>query len=263
MASYRPVNAVVRALDVLAIVNQLKGRATVAEIYRYSSIDKATIVRMLETLIYAGYVVRNEQHREYEVTGKALLLSSGYEKSRSIAAIVNPLLTDFREQIGWPSDVAVFDRDGMIVVETSREGGPLFFNRTAGFKAPMLGTSLGLAYTTFCDEQERKLILEAARDNPAPWNDLARDARLADASFAQIRKQGYAVMHPSYSREQYRNMIDGIGVPIMKNSVIFASINVIFLKTALSRDQAVKDLLPLLQKNANTMAEEIARRWWV
>ena len=49
MGSYKPVNAALRGLDVLAAVNKLKGRATIGELHRETSLDKATIVRMLET----------------------------------------------------------------------------------------------------------------------------------------------------------------------------------------------------------------------
>ena len=63
MTSYRPVNAVLRGLDVLLATNRLKGRATVGEIHRHTGLDKATIVRMLETLAHAGLTVRNEETR--------------------------------------------------------------------------------------------------------------------------------------------------------------------------------------------------------
>ena len=70
MGSYKPVNAVIRGMEVLAAVNKLKGKATVGEIHRETAIDKATIVRMLETLMHAGYVYRDDDRTMYEVTGK-------------------------------------------------------------------------------------------------------------------------------------------------------------------------------------------------
>ncbi len=261
MTSYRPVNAVLRGLDVLATINRLGGQATVGEIYQQTGIDKATIVRMLETLAHAGFIVRHEERRVYEVTAKSLLLSSGYEKARSIGTIVSPILSKFRDDIGWPSDIGLCDSDAVVLIETSREAGPLFFNRYPGYRVPILATSLGLTYVAFCDPDEREAILKRAAKDPAPWNDIARDSKLANVTFARIRKQGYALMHPAYSEQQYNNKIGSIGMPIIKNDTVFASINVIFLKKAVSKKDAVQQLLPSLSKTSKKMAEEIATRW--
>lgn len=31
----------------------------------------------------------------------------------------------FRREVGWPSDIAVFDRDAMVIAQTTREDGAL------------------------------------------------------------------------------------------------------------------------------------------
>ena len=46
------------------------------ENHRRTGLDKATIVRMLESLVHAGFVVRDEQDRAYQITGKTLMLSA-------------------------------------------------------------------------------------------------------------------------------------------------------------------------------------------
>ena len=68
MHSYKPVNALLRGLDILTTVNRCGGTASVGEIYQQTSIDKSTIVRMLETLIHAGFIARDTDRRVYEVT---------------------------------------------------------------------------------------------------------------------------------------------------------------------------------------------------
>jgi len=260
MTSYRPVNAVLRGLDVLLATNRLKGRATVGEIHRHTGLDKATIVRMLETLAHAGLTVRNEETRTYEVTGKALLLSVGYDRHRAVSAIVTPIMEDFQTEIGWPSDVAIFDNDAMLLVETSRQAGPMMLNRHPGYRAPILATSLGQVYLAFGPAEERDAVLTAAAEKPEIWNDVARDRRKAEKFFDDIRSRGYATMHPDYSRVEYRHAMTSVGVPIMADGKVFASINVLYLKKAMPVDQAVRTLLKPLQATAATIAAELARR---
>lgn len=260
MTSYRPVNAVLRGLDVLLATNRLKGRATVGEIHRHTGLDKATIVRMLETLAHAGLIVRNEDSRTYEVTGKALLLSVGYDRHRAVSAIVTPIMEDFQAEIGWPSDVAIFDTDAMMLVETSRKAGPMMVTRHPGYRAPILATSLGCSYLAFGPKEDLDAILAMEAEKPEPWNDVARDPKLAKSFFNDIRNRGYAVMHPDYSRIEYRHAMNSVGVPIMVDGQVYAAINVLYLKNALNADQAARTLLKPLQAAAARIADELARR---
>lgn len=259
MTSYRPVAAAIRCLDVLMATNRLKGRATVGEIHRHTGIDKSTIVRMLETLVHAGFVVRDDEAPVYEVTGKSLLLSSGYDRHRAVGTIVTPIMTEFRTAIGWPSDVAIFDQDAMLLVETSRQSGPMLVNRHPGYRAPILATSLGLAYLAFCDDAERRSVLLQESLTEAPWNVLAGDPERAAAAFGEIRERGYATMHPEYSRLEYENKISSIGVPIMDGGNVLAAINVLFLKTVLPVEQALEALLDPLLEAAARIGGELAQ----
>ncbi|MDF1790856.1 MAG: helix-turn-helix domain-containing protein [Thalassobaculaceae bacterium] len=260
MASYRPVISVLRCLDVLAAVNRLSGRASLAEIHRQVGLDKATILRMLETLAHAGFVVRDDDTRLYHAAGKTLQLSAGYRAHSAIGAAVSPRLGDFRRRIGWPSDVAIRDGDAMIVVETSREAGPMFVNRGPGYRAPLLATSLGRAYTAFCGPAERAKILETVATDPAPWNDISRDRAGAEAAFAQIRAAGYATMDGSYMAQEYENRISSVGVPIRDGETIFACINVLYLRTALSAEDAAISLTAPLQEIAAALSADLARQ---
>lgn len=259
MASYQPVTAALRALDVLSATSRLGDRATLAEIHRLTALDKSTILRMLETLEHAGFVVRDGERRTYQVTGKTLLLSAGYDRHRAVGTIVAPALGAFRTAVGWPSDVALFDHDSMLVVETSREPGPMFLNRRPGYRAPVLGTSLGLAYVSHCEDAERDAVLAAAAADPAPWNDLARDRAAAERAFAAIRSQGYATMSPGYGRREYDGLIGSLGVPIRRDGRVYAAMNILFLLNALSVERAVDTLLAPLQATAAQLAADLAR----
>ncbi len=260
MPSYKPVIAALRVLDVLAAVNRLDTRASVAEIHRRTGIDKATIVRMLETLAHAGYLVRDGDQAVYQVTGKALSLSTAFDRHTVVGTIIAPLMAEFRQRIGWPSDVALFDVDAMLVVKSSRQGEPFSFNRAPGFRAPVLGTSLGLAYIAHCPAVERDDILRRIRDDSAPWSKLAHDPSRLTRKLEEVRANGYATMDENYSRIEYEGRIGSIGVPIMTDRKLFAAINVIYLNSTLRPEAARDTLLSPLQDVARKMAHELERK---
>ena len=155
MPSFKPVVALARGIDVLRVVNDQRS-ATVGSIHKATGLDKATIVRMLETLEHEGYVMRIAGHAAYAPTGRTLLLSQGYDRHLWIGSVAEPILQDVREEVGWPVDFALFDQDAMIISQTAQDRGSVFFvRRPPGYRAPVLITSLGLAYLAFCNEKDR------------------------------------------------------------------------------------------------------------
>ena len=258
--SYRPVAAALRVLDVLAAINQASTNATVGEIHKLTGLDKATIVRMLTTLAHAGYIVRNKDDLAYRVTGKTLQLSTGYDRHKAVSAIISEDLHAFRDRIGWPSDVALFDGDAMIVVETSRQAEPMQFYREAGYRAPMLRTSLGLAYLANCPEAERHEFNERAAADPSPAFELARHPEELAKKLAEIQQHGFATMEDSYSRENYNSQFISIGVPIQDGEKVFGSMNIIYLRSAMTLEEARDKMLAPLQEVAHALAVKLGSR---
>lgn len=257
MSSFKPVEAVTRALKILRVVNEEK-QSTLASIHKRTNIDKATIVRMLETLNHEGYVVRDPERPVYSPTARTLLLSQGYDKSKWVASIAEPTLMRFRNAIGWPSDIALFDFDAMVVAKTTRESGPLSFNRQPGFRSPMLVTSIGLAYLAFCSGEERQRIIDRLAASPDKWNKLAHERDRLNAILDQVRLDGYATMSDEYSDTVFSGNVWAIGVPVVHDETLFATMNIMLLKSAMNLDEARTNLLAPLQATAAEIAKNLA-----
>jgi IclR family mhp operon transcriptional activator len=254
LPSFAPVIALARGLEILRVINAER-QSTVGSLHKSTGLDKATIVRMLETLEHEGYVMRCEEPTVYVPTGRSLLLSQGYDKYLWIGRVAEPLLNDFRKQIQWPSDIAVFDDDAMIVAHTTRQPGSLLFSRQPGFRFPLLGTSMGRVYLAFVSDAERQRIVSRLADSPEPWNDLARNRRRLDKVMADIRESGYAVMDDHYSRQVFSGTVWAFGVPVMIGATVFASMNVMMLRKAVSREDGLCQFLAPLQQAAARIAD--------
>jgi len=257
MPSYEPVTAVLRGLDVLRAVNRL-GVAGVGEVHRLTGLNRPTIVRMLETLAHAGFLVRHPDRPAYSPTGRTLDLSAGYVAHREAGIAATPVMAALRAAVGWPSDVAVFDGDAMVVAHTSRGEGRLLFGRRPGYRAPILATSLGRAFLAFCAAPERERALSLAARSPEPWNEPARRPGDAEAAFAAVRAAGFAGMDEEYSRREYGGLAGAIGVPVLVNGVAAAALNLMFLRNAIDGDGAAGRFLPLLRRAAAELGDAFA-----
>lgn len=253
MPSFKPVVALLRGLDVLRVVNETP-EATVGAIHAATGLDKATIVRMLETLEHGGYVARTGKRAGYVPAGRTLQLSRGYNLHQRLQAAAEPILSAFRRRVGWPSDLGICERDEMMVVQTSREQGPLRLNRLPGYRAPVLVTSLGRAYLAFCSEKARQGILArlAQKAEGAPL-----DLAAVEAMLAEVRARGFGVMDEGYSTREYDNMVWAMAVPVMDGPAACASLNIMMLRSAVSFDTAVSQFLEPLKETAAQVSEAI------
>jgi IclR family transcriptional regulator, mhp operon transcriptional activator len=259
MPSFKPVIALARGLEILRVINE-DGKATVRRLHEKTGLDKATIVRMLETLAHEGYVMRDADDAVYAPTGRTLLLSQGYDQHLWIGRTAEPILQEFRRQVGWPSDIAFFDRDAMVVAQTTREDSSMFFSRRPGFRFPLLATSLGLAYLAFCGEDEQNKIIETLAAIPDRWNDLARNRKRLNKALAEIRQRGYALMDSRYSRSVFGNSVWALGTAVRTDRQVFASINIMMLRSAVPVEEGIRRYAEPLRDTAARIASALSVR---
>lgn len=253
MPSYTPVIAVLRGLEVLRVINR-SGSSTVKDIHYDTGLNKATIVRMLETLMHAGYLRRNEETGAYAVTARVGQLSSGFARFDTAADIAAPLLTKLRDDIGWPASFSVCDEDAMVAVQTSRDVGPISFGRNPGYRIPMFESSLGKVYLAYCsDGERRKIIAKLHRGS----RKQALSPSQIETMVKRVRTAGYAITDVAYSNREYKGRFNSVAVPVVDDVGIFGALNIIWLRNALSQEQ-VRDLyVARMQATARILADQL------
>jgi IclR family mhp operon transcriptional activator len=154
MPSYEPVRAIQRGLAVLRAISE-HGPLTIAELVSRCNFPQPTVVRMLETLVAEGYVYRQAGKSTFLVTGRTLALSRGFDSESCLLEIAAPIVDQMHIQIGWPSNLAVFDRDAMVIVYSNRASLGLSLPGRAGARNPLMATGVGLVTLAFMPEEER------------------------------------------------------------------------------------------------------------
>jgi len=253
MASYNSVVALVRGIEVLKAVNQL-GEATVGAIHGVTSINKPTVVRMLETLIAEGYITKDAEGL-YVTTGKTLLLSQGYDLHRRVATLAEPLLTEAQSKLGWPLDIGLRDQDAMLVVQGSRHRAPMFFARKPGFRAPILQTSLGRAYLAHCDEAEKNdVLLRISEASSLGYESNIMSRAEIDALLADVRARGFGVMDDAYSQRECGGNFWAMAVPVLNNGKVLGAVNLMMVRHAVDLPTAEDKYLHELQSISSALA---------
>lgn len=244
-ATYRHVQGLSRGLSILHAINlSADGWASIAELSATTGLHRTTVRRLLETLQAEGYVRRSVSDDSYRLNQKIRQLSDGFTDDEWISEVANPVLGELLQKVVWPSDLCTLDGDSMLVRETTHRFSPLSFHRAMiRQRMPVLHTSAGRAYLAWCSAEERQQILQllvAGNDEQA---NFARNRVLVEQMLEKVRRQGYATNDGEWNQQV---KIAAIAVPIRHNGHVLASINVVFLKKAMSLAEAVERYLPEL-----------------
>ncbi|MES1149501.1 MAG: DNA-binding transcriptional regulator [Bradyrhizobium guangdongense] len=243
------VRAFKRGLDVLREVNR-SGGIRAGDVARALDLPRPTVYRLLETLEELGYVARSASDDRFRVTRHALGLGDGYDPGVVICQAAAPYLAELSKTLVWPVDLSTYENAAMVVQETTHSRSPLSIDRNMiGKRLPMLRTSAGRAYLAACPPREREMIVNHLRRiDEADDRPFLDDKRLSQM-IAETAKRGYAVR----SEGEYNPKTASIAVPIVRDEAVFGCISIIWIRSALSLDEAVAQFAATLRETAAAM----------
>ena len=254
MESTRPIRALIRGLDALTVLN-LRNGATVSEVAQEIKLPRTTTYRILETLSHAGYVYRDTTDDRYRLTIMVRGLSDGFDDEAWVTQIARPYIYELGKEIVWPVAIASLSGTTMMVRESTDHRSPLAVERySAGFRVPILMSSVGRAYLAFSPQSQRDSLLEILGRSTKEEDKLARSRAEVTKVLNDTRLQGYA------SAVRPRRVSDelSIGVPIMIEDRVLAALSVRFSSSAVPMKLAVERFLPKLRDTAQKIRQSFA-----
>ncbi len=255
-ATYRHVQGLSRGLAILHAINRApEGWITTTQLSEATGIHRTTVRRMLETLLAEGYVRRSASDDSYRLNQKVRQLSDGFTDDEWISEVANPILGELLKKLVWPSDLCTLDGDSMLVRETTHRFSPLSFHRAMiRQRLPLLFTSAGRAYLAHCGEEERLQLLQLLASGNDEQAQFAKNTVLVESLLNKVREQGFATNDGEWGTQV---KIGAIAVPIRHEAQVIACINVVFLRKAISVNDAVERYFPTLQAAVKNIEDRL------
>jgi IclR family mhp operon transcriptional activator len=246
MESTRPIRALMRGLDTLAVLN-LKNGATVTEVAAEIRLPRTTTYRILETLCTAGYVFRDPADDRYRLTILVRGLSDGYDDEAWVTQIAKGYIYELCRDVVWPVAIASLSGTTMMVRETTDHRSPLAVERySAGFRVPILVSASGRAYLANCPAQQRDTLLEILARSTREEDALARNRNELNRILADARAQGFATaVRPRRVSDEV-----SLAVPIQVDDRVLACLTIRWSATAVPLKMAVERFLPRMRETA-------------
>jgi len=192
MSENKGIQSLERAFAIIEAMTD-NTESGVTELSKATGLNKATVYRMLDTLVNLGYVCRNRQTEKYSLTLKFLKISSKQLANYDIHKRMRPILEQIADKSG--ETVHLVERQGREVVYIDKCESTTNSVRMVsriGMTLDVFTTAVGKAMlATVCDKDIISLWNECSHLKKTEFTITDINEYLKE--IATVRKIGYAV----------------------------------------------------------------------
>lgn len=228
---------------------------SLSELHRETNLPKSTLRRLLATMVRRRFVRRSLSDKLYRVTvtlpdisispvppGLALVADIGLTQALTMT-----------KKIGWPSDIHIFEKHWMRIVESTRAVSPFgLYRGQVDRRLNIFGCATGAACLSELDEKQVRALFDDRsmeyRFRPdcfgITWHNLQDSLR-------RTKELGYGVRHLSYGGETVINdKLSAIALPLRRGGKVCGGISLLWPKGSMSPQEFAKLYLDELQDTA-------------
>ncbi|MBL3575916.1 DNA-binding transcriptional regulator [Rhodovulum sulfidophilum] len=190
-AQQKTVRSVERTLQILELMNRVQV-VRVQHLAQETGLPAPTVVRLLETLMSAGYVRKIGRQAGYCVTGKVAALGAGHHGLPQVFDVAREAAEALTRRTLWPAALATLDVDALVIRFSTIPMSPLsHYQSTINRRMTLLDYAHGRAYLGFCPTEERTHLVALLQQSAASPAEAEAIAQRADAVVALTRASGF------------------------------------------------------------------------
>jgi IclR family mhp operon transcriptional activator len=250
----KPIRSFARGLAVLSALNR-HGSATALTLAQETGVPRATVYRLLQTLLDNDYVGRGTADERFHLRLKVRSLSEGFEGEQWITAIAGPAIAELTRRASWPCDVSTLDGLKMVIQETTHRIAPLSIDRNmVGHEMPLLASSSGLAYMAFAPKKERDTLLGLLARSNHTHDALAREPEQISRLLTVTRRRGYGLRQGG----QIWPHTGSLALPVRVGTRVLGCINTIWMARVITAQEGVRRCLEPLRETRDLIEQKLA-----
>ena len=254
------VESLQRGLHILATI-QRASALSFTELRESTGLPKATLARLLHTLVDSGWIRRQSARGRYVAETSPGLPPAQRRELARLTPLARPAMARLQQAVPWPVNLGVREGRHMLIVDEpdALVLGLAANHRQLGYRAPMLRSSMGLCHLAFCSTAERnELLRQLAHSTDDMDQAVLRSGKLPQR-LRDVRAHGYALRDvsvvPADSPERY----GALSVPVATGQQVHACLPCSWLLQIASTDETVRRVLPAMQDAARAIGRALWR----
>lgn len=245
-----PEGTVAKALDALDLVAAFGRPVRFSDILARSALPKATLYRMLQTLLTQGMLAFDSEHGTYSMGLRLVRLAHVAWQQSSLAPIARPHLDRLSARVGETVHLAQLDDGQVLYVDKRNARDPVPMYSQAGKVGPAYCTGVGKAMLAYLPEAALEQALLRQSWHPFTLRTRATPAALC-ADLAEIRARGHAL-----DDEEHEPGIICVALPILSTQGAVLGALSVTSTTARTNLTELQALAPMIREIAQVIAQE-------
>lgn len=241
---------VAKALEVLDHVAGFGRPVRFSELVDQSAFPKATLYRLLQTLVAQGMLAFDDDRATYSMGIRLVRLAHVAWAQSSLAPIARPHLDRLSGEVGETVHLAQMDHAQVLYVDKRNARDPIPMYSQAGKVGPAYCTGVGKAMLAFLPQPDLNRALDQQSWHPFTAKTVTSPAAM-QTELATIRARGYA-----FDDEEHEPGIICVALPILSSRGGVLGALSVTSTTARTSLVALEALAPLIQSIARTIAQE-------
>lgn len=243
------VNSVDRALSILELISNHRDGLGITEIGEKLDLHKSTVHRLLQTLIYKGFVVQDNNSRNYMISFKLFEIGQRKVEGLDILEISKKHIKRLVKQVNETVHLVVRDENEVAYIDKMEADNTISMSSKIGRRSPMYSTSVGKAILAYSEKSDIERIWKSSEIIKFTKNTITEYEKFIK-ELDKIKQQGYAI-----DNEEHELGVRCIGVPVFNRfGEVEAAISVSGPAMRMDRDKIEK-----IKKGVMDSAREIGR----
>ncbi|MCM3567494.1 IclR family transcriptional regulator [Neobacillus mesonae] len=180
-----------RSIQILRAFSLENKMLTLTELHNRTGLSKASLQRILSTLVFEGILQKNEETKKYQLGLELLFLGSLVEKNSSLLSIATPIMEEIREKTGESVSLNVIEdnlRKCIGYLKSKYELQTLTF---VGQESPLYaGASAKILLAYLSPDELEKYVEETDLGKITEQTIISKESLYQE--LMKIRQQGYA-----------------------------------------------------------------------
>jgi len=199
-----------KGLHLLEMIEMAREPLSLNDLYKKLKWERASIHRMLETLVRRGYLIRDTKRKTYILGPKIYGLYSSIQRDLDIKKTIKPYLDELAKRTCETAHVAVAINNEMVFLDRSAGTEAVTVNTQIGDRVPLYCTAIGKAYLAF----EKKFSLRDLYKEPLEsyTTNTMTDIGAIEKDLELTQRRGY-----SFDNEEYLEGIRCVSAPIFND----------------------------------------------
>ncbi|MEY9757603.1 IclR family transcriptional regulator domain-containing protein [Bradyrhizobium yuanmingense] len=214
---------------------------TLSDLSKSANLPRATVRRILMTLVKSGFVAGNE--RLFSLTPRVLLLASAYLTSNQISTVMQPLMDEVAGKAREVCSLAVLDGEEVVFIARSSPARVFSTGLDIGYRLPAFCTSVGRVLLGRLANDELTRTVDGMKLAALTQSTLV-DKSAVIATIIADRIKGYSLVDQE-AEEGFRS----ISVPIRRyDGAVIAAANIGAHVDRITTGEMIDRFLPLLKE---------------